>query len=109
MADKVPSQIIDIQLNDASYRDTNTHIEGLTFVNFFFGNNGTGKSTIAKAIKSDGSGITYGSGRTHSEFLHLVFDQDFIDNHFHSYNNMKGVFTLGAVAKETQDKIDAKE
>lgn len=82
MADKVPSQIIDIQLNDASYRDTNTHIEGLTFVNFFFGNNGTGKSTIAKAIKSDGSGITYGSGRTHGEFLHLVFDQDFIDNHF---------------------------
>jgi wobble nucleotide-excising tRNase len=109
MADKVPSLITDIQLNDASYRDTNTHIEGLTFVNFFFGNNGTGKSTIAKAIKSDGSGITYGSGRTHGDFLHLVFDQDFIDDHFHSYNNMKGVFTLGAVGKETQDKIDAKE
>lgn len=71
MADKVPSQIIDIQLNDASYRDTNTHIEGLTFVNFFFGNNGTGKSTIAKAIKSDGSGITYGSAKHTANFCTL--------------------------------------
>lgn len=94
MADKIKSEIIRIDLSDASYKDSPAYIEP-TYVNFFFGNNGAGKSTIARAIKSS-AGVTYAPGRTAADYLPLVYDQDFIDANFHSYRNMKGVFTLNA-------------
>lgn len=104
MPDKIKSEIVRIDLADASYKDTHAYIEP-TYVNFFFGNNGAGKSTIAKAIKS-GSGVTYAPGRSATDYLPLVYDQDFIDENFRSYRNMKGVFTLNAKNAEIQRQID---
>ena len=52
MPDKIKSEIVRIDLADASYKDTHAYIEP-TYVNFFFGNNGAGKSTIAKASSVD--------------------------------------------------------
>lgn len=106
MTPKIPSEITRIDLLEASYKGTGCHIEP-TYVNFFFGNNGTGKSTIAKAILS-GEGVTYASGRTAADYLPLVYNQDFIDAHFRSYRNMKGVFTLNAKNAEVQQQIDEK-
>ena len=106
MTTKIPSEIVRIDLRDASYKDTHTYIEP-TYVNFFFGNNGTGKSTIARAIKS-GAGISYASGRTYADYLPLVYDQEFIDENFRSYCNMKGVFTLNAKNAVTQQQIEEK-
>ena len=48
MQRKVPSAIANITLNRATFTDV--LIDGLTFVNFFYGNNGAGKSSIAHAI-----------------------------------------------------------
>lgn len=48
MGDKIKSEIIKIELNDATFEGTGATVTP-TYVNFFFGNNGTGKSTIAKA------------------------------------------------------------
>lgn len=104
MAEKIKSEIIRIDLTDASYKDSHAFIEP-TYVNFLFGNNGTGKSTIAKAIKS-GAGVTYAPGRTQADYLPLVYNQEFIDDNFHSYRNLKGVFTLNAKNAETQRQID---
>ena len=106
MNSKISSEITRIELQEASYKDTGCHIEP-TFVNFFFGNNGTGKSTIAKTILS-GVGVTYTPGRTAADYLTLVYNQDFIDANFRSYRNMKGVFTLNAKNAEVQRKIDEK-
>ena len=39
MADKIKSEIVRIDLTDASYKDSHAYIEP-TYVNFFFGNNG---------------------------------------------------------------------
>lgn len=104
MAEKIKSEIVRIDLTDASYKDSHAYIEP-TYVNFFFGNNGAGKSTIAKAIKS-GVGVTYAPGRTAADYLPLVYNQDFIDDNFRSYRNMKGVFTLNAKNAEIQKQID---
>ena len=104
MAGKIKSEIIRIDLTDASYKDSPAYIEP-TYVNFFFGNNGAGKSTIAKAIKN-GAGVTYAPGRTAADYLPLVYNQDFIDENFRSYRNMKGVFTLNAKNAEIQKQID---
>ena len=77
MTEKIKSEITRIDLSDASYKNSHAFIEP-TYVNFFFGNNGAGKSTIARAIKS-GAGVTYAPGRTAADYLPLVYDQDFID------------------------------
>jgi len=104
---KISSEIIRIDLSDASYKGTNTSIPELTYVNFFFGNNGTGKSTVAKAIQS-GTGVTYAPGRTFSDYLPLVYNQAFIDENFRNYRNMHGVFTLNAKNDAAQKLIDEK-
>ena len=51
MQRKVPSAITNITLNRATFTDVS--IDELTFVNFFYGNNGAGKSSIAHAIDED--------------------------------------------------------
>lgn len=104
MAEKIKSEIVRIDLTDASYKDSHAYIEP-TYVNFFFGNNGAGKSTIAKAIKG-GVGLTYAPGRTSADYLPLVYNQEFIDENFRSYRNMRGVFTLNAKNAQVQEQID---
>ena len=104
MADKIKSEIIRIDLTDASYKDSHAYIEP-TYVNFFFGNNGVGKSTIAKAIKG-GVGLSYAPGRTAADYWPLVYNQEFIDENFRSYRNMRGVFTLNAKNAEVQAQIE---
>ncbi len=104
MADKIKSEIVRIDLTDASYKDSHAYIVP-TYVNFFFGNNGAGKSTIAKAIKG-GVGLSYAPGRSAADYWPLVYNQEFIDENFRSYRNMRGVFTLNAKNAEVQEQID---
>ena len=104
MAGKIKSEIVRIDLTDASYKDSHAYIEP-TYVNFFFGNNGAGKSTIAKAIKG-GVGLSYAPGRSAADYWPLVYNQEFIDENFRSYRNMRGVFTLNAKNAEVQEQID---
>lgn len=106
MSEKIKSEIIQIALDDATYKGTGVTVNP-TFINYFFGNNGTGKSTIAKAIKT-GSGVSYIPGRTASDYLPLVYDQDYIDANMHSYHSLPGVFTMNEVNVEIQKQIDAK-
>lgn len=107
MPDKLPSEIRKITLDDATFKGTNAVIDQLTYVNFFFGNNGTGKSTIAKAIQS-GAGVTYAPGRTHADYLPLVYNQAFIDANVRSYHSLDGVFTINEVNVRIQGQIDEK-
>lgn len=50
--EKMPASIRRITLNSATFEGQNEHITP-TFINFFYGRNGAGKSTIAKAIDAD--------------------------------------------------------
>lgn len=104
MADKIKSEITKIKLNDATFEGTGATVYP-TYVNFFFGNNGTGKSTIAKAIKS-GVGVTYADGRRYEDYIPLVYNQDFIDENMKSYHDLKGIFTFDEVNQAVQDEFD---
>ena len=106
MPDKLPSEIIRITLDDATYKGTGAAIAP-TYINYFFGNNGTGKTTIAKAIKT-GSGVTYAPGKDAADYLPLVYDQDFIDANMRSYHNLPGVFTMNEANVKIQEQIDRK-
>lgn len=77
-----------------------------TFVNFGFGNNGTGKSSVAKAIR-DNVGIEWTAGKSPSDFNVLVYDRQFIDEHFANYGYLPGIYTMGDTNVEIQKKIDA--
>jgi wobble nucleotide-excising tRNase len=106
MAEKFTGEIQSIALDDASYKGTGVTITP-TYINYFFGNNGTGKSTLAKAIKS-GLGITYAPGKSAADYLPLVFNQDYIDANMHSYHNLPGVFTINEINVAIQQQIDTK-
>ena len=105
MGEKIPTHIRGIALNDATFENTKQFVEEPTFINFFFGNNGSGKSTIARAIKS-GTGITYAPGKSATDYRVYLYDEDFIDKNFHSYQGMAGVYTLNAENVEAQKQIE---
>lgn len=91
-------------LNDATY--TNAEVETPTFINFFFGNNGTGKSTIATAI-AEKTGLGFRTGKSANDYQFLVYNEDFIADNMRRYDNMPGVFTLSKEKGDIQDQIDA--
>lgn len=94
--------------NVATYRDTGGKIENLKKVNFFFGANGSGKTTISRVIGKLGD-------TKYSECLikwlneerckDLVYNRDFVEENFRPQENLKGIFTLGKAEADTQEKI----
>ena len=71
-----------------------------TLINYFYGKNGSGKSTIARLIRSK-SGITPDI----SNFEVLVYDQDFITKNIKEDAAMPGVFSLNEGNIEIQNKV----
>lgn len=106
MRDKLTSEITKLNLNDASYKGCGVSIVP-TYVNFFFGNNGTGKSTIGRAIKVD-NGVEWQPGRSVSDYKVHVYNLDYISANLHNYHNLHGVFTVNEVNVTIQAKVDAK-
>lgn len=116
MQRKFPSAIKRITLNRTTF--TNVTIDGLTFINFFYGNNGTGKSSIAHAIEEN-DGVVWADGRSASDYDVLVYNQDFINDNFVNYGDLKGVFIFGeedagakkkiaTLTEEKKEKVNAK-
>lgn len=102
MSGKNSSVITGITLNRATF--TNIPINELTFVNFFYGNNGAGKSSVAHAIE-EGDGIVWADGRSADDFDVLVFDRDYIDRNFVNYGELRGVFIFGEKDIEAKERI----
>jgi len=87
----------------ASYDDTGVTIEDLKKVNFFFGFNGSGKSTIAKYIynlslevnqRADNFDFCTQVGYNIANHHILTFDERFTEDNFINNENLKGVFSL---------------
>lgn len=104
MQKKLPSAITGLTLNRATFNDVRA--DGLTLVNFFYGKNGTGKSSAANAI-AENDGVIWAEGKSAADYDLLVFDRDFIDSNFNSYNALAGVFIFGEEDIEAKNKIAA--
>ena len=102
----MPSEIVRLAPNDATYKDCDVSVVP-TLINFFFGNNGCGKSTIGRAIKVD-SGVTWRTGRSVSDYTIHVYNQEYITANLASYHNLPGVFTVNEVNVEIQRQVEAK-
>jgi predicted ATPase len=76
-------------------------------INFFYGNNGTGRSTIARAVHAN-NGLSWQAGKVASDYSVLVYNQKFVATNFQDYGKLKGVFTIGEQNIEIQADIDKK-
>jgi len=76
-----------------------------TFINFGYGSNGTGKSSVAKAIQDD-VGIVWSPGKSSADYDILVYNQRFLDEHFANYGYLPGIYTLGDKNIEIRKQID---
>jgi wobble nucleotide-excising tRNase len=107
MREKIKAPIEHIELNAATYCGTTFTP---TLVNFFYGKNGTGKSTIAQAIADD-VGIKWGIGQSSGNFDVLVYDDNFRSANLQNYDNLAGVFTISeqniSIQKQVAEKRKA--
>lgn len=94
--------------NVATYGQNGEHLTELKEINFLYGSNGSGKTTISEYLRSsihdkyrdcsyDSSGGNYDI---------VVYNRNFVEENFKEYSNIKGIFTLGEASKELQEKIE---
>lgn len=103
--------IEDIHLaNEGAYDTTGTKLEGLKNLNFIFGSNGSGKTTISRVI--EGSGEFPDCQKTWlggAELETRVYNKDFVEKYFDAESSIRGIYTLGP-NKDVADTIkDLKE
>ncbi|MGB6145341.1 MAG: AAA family ATPase [Rhodanobacter sp.] len=74
-------------------------------LNYLFGTNGVGKTTISRIIANPGTypacSLTWSNG---VPLQALVLNRDFVER---SFRQMAGIFTLGEEQSDTQQKIEA--
>ncbi|RXF67966.1 AAA family ATPase [Arcticibacter tournemirensis] len=94
--------------NVATYDSTGVQINNLKKINFIYGANGCGKTTISKLVYNP-SDNDYANCRLgwkgQLPVKVLVYDKDFRDRNF-GKGKMDGVFTLGQATKEEVEAIE---
>jgi wobble nucleotide-excising tRNase len=96
----------------ASFDETGTLMKDLKKVNFIYGANATGKTTISNLIANpDDSNFQHCSvDWKHSQPLKaLVYNKHFRDSNFGGSSKLQGVFTLGEATKEDIKRIEQKK
>ena len=97
----MPGPIRQITVNSATFEDCTVD---LSYLNFFFGRNGAGKSTIARTLGS-GHGLTWDTTVDANDHTVMVYDRDFVDENFSTYESLNGVFTLGKANIEAEKDL----
>ena len=96
--------------NIASFDASGVVIDGLKKINFIYGSNGCGKTTISKCLSDpdlyrDKSKITWLNDNKLSTY---VYNKDFREKNFGN-RKIPGVFTLGNATKQDIEKIETKK
>lgn len=102
MADKIRTFINGVTLNTPTYKNVSF---SPSLINFFYGKNGTGKSTVASCIRDGKAGISWEAGCDPSTRI-LVYNEDFIEENIQSYGNIPGVFTISEADANARKELD---
>ena len=102
MSTKKKSVITKVTLNTPTYK--NETIDNLSFVNFFYGNNGTGKTTLANELIKPAN-LEIKAGLDLSNYNIFSYNSDFIKNNFSLKDKVKAIYTLGQINVANQQRI----
>ncbi|MEO1280961.1 MAG: AAA family ATPase [Pseudomonadota bacterium] len=96
--------IEDIHLaNEGAYDAAGTKLEGLKKLNFIFGSNGSGKTTISRVVEGAGAftdcRIIWAGG---NPLETRVYNRDFVEKHFDAESTIKGIYTFGGNVEVTE-------
>lgn len=99
-----------IAIKDVATFKEKVVIDNLQKVNYFFGSNGSGKTTIGKVIKDEQNfsscKVDYSSQVSKPKIL--IYNEDFVREYFYESENLKGIYTIGEGVKEIEEKIKEK-
>lgn len=101
-----------IEIDQVATYATRATMAGLKDLNFVFGTNGAGKTTIGRVVANKSRpehancSIVWKDG---IEMQPLVYNRDFVDANFNSEGNLKGIFTLGEKDIANELAIKAKK
>ncbi len=102
MSDKIRRYITDITINAPTYHNVTFRP---TMLNFFYGKNGTGKSTLGRSFKNHSALLTWSDAALSDEQI-LVYNEDFIKANIQSYGNIPGVFTISDINAQKKKEAD---
>lgn len=78
-----------------------------SLINFFYGKNGTGKSTIAQQIGMPDH-VDWHTGANPDDIKIEVYNEEYIRENVQSYGNIPGVFTITKQNADIKKAVDAK-
>ncbi|MYL56635.1 AAA family ATPase [Virgibacillus halodenitrificans] len=98
--------IKEIVLKDvASYDQEGTKLTNLRKVNYLYGSNGSGKTTISEVIRRSSSYPSCQVVKTETDSKIYVYNRNFVEENFGQSDKIKGIFTLGQDQKDTLNSI----
>ena len=94
--------------NIATFDSVHGIITDLKKVNFFYGANGSGKTTISRVLANPSSyHESKISWENDEEGDIIVYNHDFVNRNFNSSSEIPGIYTLGEGSIEIEKKIQA--
>lgn len=92
--------------NNATFDEKGAEISAFKAVNFIYGANGSGKTTISRVVRTPNlykdSSVDWKNNQVLKTF---VYNSDFIDETLESSSEINGVFTMGEDASDIYKKI----
>lgn len=93
--------------NVATYSSETETLLIPSIVNFIYGNNGAGKTTITRIIENSNDYLESSlSWDNDIEYHKLVYNRDFVKNNFNEETKLRGIYTLGEESEEVYKKIE---
>jgi len=75
-------------------------------INYLFGGNGTGKTTLGKVINDCDSYSECSLNWSSIPIKPVVYNRDFVEKNFSQSDSIKGIFTLGKDSTDARKKIE---
>lgn len=92
--------------NVATYDQEGINMENLKKINFIYGNNGTGKTTLSEFLRMPQNFPECTIDWNDRELKIFVYNRNFVKENFKEDNSVKGIFTLGKESVELQSAIN---